>query len=259
MMEIIRTLSVILLGWAAGAFVNYISDVMPIKRRLVAPFCLQCGSKYTFVNYVFWPRRCSSCNKRRSWRVWIVELAFIAFSLWIWQSPPDSLGFFAGLLLMMYFGVVVVIDLEYKLIMHPVSLVGVALGLYIGVISNGFTATIIGGIVGFGVMWLLYMLGELILKWVSQRRGQSSEEVALGFGDVNLSGVLGLMLGWPGILVGLTWAILLGGIVSMIYLVVMLILRRYQLFSALPYGPFLVAGAFLLIYLGDTIPFILWG
>jgi leader peptidase (prepilin peptidase)/N-methyltransferase len=160
---------------------------------------------------------------------------------------------------MIYFGVVVVIDLEYKLIMHPVSLVGVALGLYIGVLSNGFTVTIIGGLVGFGVMWLLYVLGELILRWISQRRGQSSEEVALGFGDVNLSGVLGLMLGWPGILVGLTWAILLGGIVSMVYLVIMLILRRYQLFSALPYGPFLVAGAFLVIFLGDTISTVFWG
>lgn len=259
MNEIVRTLSVIILGLAAGAFVNYIADVLPLRRRLVVPFCLQCGSNFTLIDYIFWPKRCSTCNKRRSWRVWIVELAYLAFSLWIWQYPPESLGFFTGLLILIYFGVVVVIDLEYKLIMHPVSLVGAAFGLYVGVLSNGFTATIIGGLVGFGVMWLLYMIGELILRWISRRRGQSSEEVALGFGDVNLSGVLGLMLGWPSIVVGLTWAILIGGIVSMIYLVVMLILRRYQLFSALPYGPFLVAGAFLIIYFGETISTLIWG
>lgn len=259
MIEILRTVSVIILGWAAGVLVNYISDVLPHRRRLVVPFCLQCGSKYTFVNYIFWPRRCSSCSQNRSWRVWLVELAFIAFSLWIWQSPPESFGYLTGMLLLTYFGVVIVIDMEYKLIMHPVSLVGVALGLYIGVISNGFAATIIGGLVGFSVMWLLYMLGELILKWISQRRGQSSEEVALGFGDVNLSGVLGLMLGWPGIVVGLTWAILLGGVVSLVYLIVMLVLRRYQLFSALPYGPFLVAGAFMVIFIGDVISSVFWG
>lgn len=259
MNRIISTLVVVILGWAAGTLVNYVSDVLPLRRKLVAPFCLNCGSNYPLSNYLIWQKRCSTCNKGRSWRVWIVDLIYILFSLWIWQSPPESLGFLSGLLLSIYFGVVIVIDLEHKLIMHPVSLVGIALGLYVGVISNGFTATILGGIVGFGVMLFLYKIGELIIRWISKLRGQPSDDVALGFGDVNLSGVLGLMLGWPAILIGLTWAILLGGIVSMIYLVVMLILRRYQLFSALPYGPFLVAGAFLIIYFGDTISSVLWG
>jgi leader peptidase (prepilin peptidase)/N-methyltransferase len=153
---------------------------------------------------------------------------------------------------MIYFGVVVIIDLEHRLIMHPISLVGVALGLYIGIVINGILDTIIGGIIGFGIMWLMFKFGELILGWISKLRGQDTDEVALGFGDVNLSGVLGLMLGWPGIVVGLLIAILLGGIVSLIYLVILLIVRRYQLFSSLPYGPFLVAGAILIIYFRDN-------
>ena len=39
----------------------------------------------------------------------------------------------------------------------------------------------------------------------------SEEDVALGFGDVHLSGILGLLLGWPGITGGLFVAIILGG------------------------------------------------
>ena len=253
MNAIVDIFFVILLGWVAGAFVNYISDVLPQKRRLVNPFCKHCGSPYTLLHYLIWPRRCTSCGRRRSWRVWVVEGVYIALSIWIWQSPPEPLGFWAGMLLMIYFGVVVIIELEYKLIMHPVSLVGIALGLYIGLAINDLIATIIGGLVGFGLMWLLYIIGELVIRWISKRRGQATQEVALGFGDVNLSSVLGLMLGWPAILVGLMWAILLGGIVSMIYLLVMLILRRYQMFSALPYGPFLVAGAILIIFFRETI------
>jgi leader peptidase (prepilin peptidase)/N-methyltransferase len=77
--------------------------------------------------------------------------------------------------------------------------------------------------------------------------------VALGFGDVNLSGVLGLLLGWPAILVGLLLAVLLAGIVSLIYLIIMLALRRYRLFTALPYGPFLIAGAGLIIFFRDGV------
>ena len=79
-------------------------------------------------------------------------------------------------------------------------------------------------------------------------RGQPVEEDALGYRDVNLSGVLGLMLGWPGILAGLTIAILLGGTVSLLYLLVTMATRRYHAFTAIPYGPFLIAAAIALLF-----------
>ena len=79
------------------------------------------------------------------------------------------------------------------------------------------------------------------------------DDVALGFGDVNLSGVLGLMLGWPLVFVGLVVAVLLGGFVSMIYIIIKLITRKYNAFMALPYGPFLVVGAVILIYFPDLV------
>jgi leader peptidase (prepilin peptidase)/N-methyltransferase len=259
MNNIIEIIIVILLGWVGGKFVNYISDVFPLRRKLIAPFCKHCESQLPITNYLFWFGRCPSCGKKSAWRVWVVEIIYIMLSIWLWQSPPDSLGYLLGFLLLIYFGIVVVIDLEYRLIMHPVSLVGAILGIYIGVITNGIFDTLIGGIVGFGIMWLMYILGAVILGWISRRRGQENDEVALGFGDVNLSGVLGLMLGWPGILLGLLVAILLGGIVSLIYLIFMVIVRRYQLFTALPYGPFLITGAILIIYFRDTILSILGG
>ena len=70
----------------------------------------------------------------------------------------------------------------------------------------------------------------------------------MGFGDVNLSAVIGLLLGWPAILAGLILAILLGGAVSLVYLMYKLITRRYEAFSAIPYGPFLVASTVILLY-----------
>jgi leader peptidase (prepilin peptidase)/N-methyltransferase len=259
MNDIIRIGFLALLGWTAGVFVNYVADVFPIRRNLAAPFCLSCQSQISLINYIFWPRRCISCGNRRTWRVWVVELVYIFLTLWIWENPPDILGFWSGLVLLIYFGIVIIIDLEHRLIMHPISLVGVALGLYIGIVLHGLLDTIIGGIVGFGIMWLMYKFGELILRWISRLRGQELDEVALGFGDVNLSGVLGLMLGWPGIIVGLFIAILLGGIVSLLYMIMLLIFRKYQLFTSLPYGPFLVSGAFLMIFFTDKIINILGG
>lgn len=243
---------IIILGWIAGAMINYLADVLPIYRRFVAPECMQCQAKQSFLNYLIWPRRCIACGKRRGLRTWIVEGVAIVATVWMWAAPPYRLPFVLGYILLIYFGVVVVIDLEHRLILHPVSLVGVALGLVTGIWLHGLRSTLLGGLAGFGGMLGLYIFGIILVRLLSLLRGRGvADGEALGFGDVNLSGVLGLMLGWPGIVAGLFLAVMLGGVVSLLYMVVMIARRRYQAFSAIPYGPFLVAGAVILLYFRD--------
>ncbi len=246
-------------GWLLGALVNYLADVLPLRRRLTKPFCIACETDQSWLNYLVWPRRCPACNQRRSIRVWIVEVFFIIDSVVISFFPPVKLGYWLGMVVLAYFGVVVLIDLEYRLIMHPVSIFGAVLGVLVGTLRVGLVRSLIGGAVGFGIMWLIYLLGVLIIKLVNRRRSQAVNDVAFGFGDVNLSGVLGLMLGWPLIIVGLVVAVLIGGLVSLIYILVMLVTRKYHAFAALPYGPFLVVGAVLLIYFQELVAVLVGG
>ena len=183
----------------------------------------------------------------------MVEVFYILASVISGYSPPDQLGYILGIVVLAYFGVVVLIDLEYRLIMHPVSIFGAVLGLIVGILRVGWVKALIGGVAGFGIMWLIYMLGILIIKLIDRARGRPVNDVALGFGDVNLSGVLGLMLGWPLIIFSLVVAVLIGGVVSLIYIVIKLITGKYHAFMALPYGPFLVLGAVILIYFRDLV------
>ena len=125
------------------------------------------------------------------------------------------------------------------------------LGLGVGWYLHGLVETLAGAAVGFSLMLGMYYIGVLFSRWLSRRRGETITEEALGFGDVNLSGILGLILGWPGILAGLTIAILLGGAVSLLYLLFMLTTRRYKMFTAIPYGPFLVMSAISLLFFKD--------
>jgi prepilin signal peptidase PulO-like enzyme (type II secretory pathway) len=244
---------VALIGWVAGGLVNYLSDVLPERRKIVNPFCLVCESQLLYWNYFFWPRRCDKCGERRSIRTWIVELVYIVITVWLWSSPPEHLGIIVGLILLIYFGVVVVIDLEHRLILHPVSLVGGVIGLIVGVWLHGLPETILGGLAGFGIMLGLYLLGYLLARGVARIKNQTLDEEALGFGDVMLGGVLGLLLGWPGIVLGIVLAVLIGGLVSLLYVVILLVRRRYRSFIAIPYGPFLVAGCVGLLYFRDLI------
>ena len=62
----------------------------------------------------------------------------------------------------------------------------------------------------------------------------------IGFGDVKFAFFMGLFLGWPGIIVGLFLAWIMGGIIA----VGLLVMGKAKMKSAIPFGPFLVAGTF---------------
>jgi len=172
----------------------------------------------------------------------------VAAIIWLDFFYTGQLDFWPGLIILVYFGVVGLIDIEHRLIMHPVSLAGVVIGGAIGFWLHGWWQTLLGGLAGFAMMLGLYYLGFLFAKWLSRLRKEETDEEALGFGDVALSGVLGLLLGWPGIIGGLVLAILLGGAGSLVVLVYSLITRQYHTFMAIPYGPFLIAAAVLMLF-----------
>jgi len=239
---------VILLGWLGGMLVNYVSDVYPIKRKLIAPVCLKCGERQPFINYFLWPRQCTHCGMRRKIRTWIVEGSAILIAVWLWDQGSLVLGFFPGFLVLAYFGIVAVIDLEHRLIPHPISLVGSVIGLVIGTWQHGLVPTLLGCLAGFVTMLVLFLFGELFVKIVIRRRRPDFEDTALGFGDVILGGVLGLFVGWPGIVLALIAGILIGGVGVILYLIVRLALGRYRSFDFVPYGPFLLAGAFFALF-----------
>jgi leader peptidase (prepilin peptidase)/N-methyltransferase len=74
----------------------------------------------------------------------------------------------------------------------------------------------------------------------------------LGFGDVKLLGLLGLLLGWAGwgvLLAGVFLGLLTGALVSL----ALLATRRAGWRTALPFGPPLLAGAVLALALGASI------
>ncbi len=245
------TIIIAFIGLLGGMLINYLGDILPTTRRFGLPKCIYCFEPQPLLNYFFWPKRCNECKKLRPLRVWFVEVFFVCISLWLWHFYSGNLGYGLGFILLLYFGVVVVIDVEHRLILHPVSLAGGILCLGVGWKLHGFLVTVIGGILGFVLMLALHYLGDVFAHWLARRRGEVLNEVALGFGDVNLSGVLGLLLGWPGIILGLVLAILLGGIISLLLIVVLLVTRRYRTFVAIPYGPFLVIGGILLIFFKD--------
>ena len=255
----------ILLGWVGGLFINYIADVLPHTRKLSQPTCPHCQTRFSWAEYLTL-RACRSCGKKPSLRTWLVLVLTTASFAYFWLFPSKALGIPLGMIVLVYFGIVTVIDLEHRLILHSTSIAGAVIGLVAGTYLNsrinnnglllGAGMSLLGGIFGFGVMFLFYQLGAILARYRArklQANGRpDDEEEALGGGDVFLLGVLGLMLGWPFIWDTLLLGILLGGAVSLIFLVLLLVRRKYSseaLMTFIPYGPYFIASAFFKLFL----------
>jgi len=250
------------LGWLAGLFINYVSDVLPFTRRFSQPLCAHCQAPISWSDYLLL-RSCRNCGRTRSLRTWLVQILTTAAFVYFWLFPSERLGIPLTMIVLIYFLIITVIDLEHRLILHPTSMAGAVLGLIVGtfIYSKKYTLlgslgqSLLGGVIGFGIMFLLYQLGTLVARYRArkmQAAGQADdEEEALGGGDVYLAGVLGLMLG-PAIVSALAYGILLGGLVSFVFILALLVRRRYTsdaLMTFIPYGPYFILGAFYLLFL----------
>jgi leader peptidase (prepilin peptidase)/N-methyltransferase len=253
----------VLLGWLAGYFVNYASDVLPFTRRFSQPTCHHCQAPLSWADYLTL-RTCRSCGKGRRLRAWLVQVLAVASFTYFWLFPSKLLGFALGAIVLIYFGVITVIDLEHRLILHPTSLFGAVLGILVGTyihsqtngLLGGVGKSLLGGLYGFGVMFLLYQVGALVARFRArklQAAGQvDDEEEALGGGDVFLLGVLGLLVGSKAIWGVLMVGVLLGGLVSILLIIALLIRRQYSsdaLMTFIPYGPYFIIVAFYVLFL----------
>ena len=126
----------IVLGILAGLLANYLSDVLPQTRGFTNPVCHQCKQAIGITQYLLL-RPCANCGAKRSTRSWIVQIFYpLAFVYLIFFSA-NRLGVWIGAGLLFYFGLVVIMDLEYRLILNPISLAGAVIGVSTGLYLHG--------------------------------------------------------------------------------------------------------------------------
>ena len=256
------SLIVWLAGWAAGIGVNLLADSLPFHRRPGRMHCPGCGSRRNWAAHsgllalLTGQRHCAYCAHGMGWRPVCVEAMCIAGAAWLLLRDPQPLALLRDGLILAVYLLIVVIDIEHRLILFAVSIpaiVGVAIVQTLDP-NRGPAKTLLGGLVGFLAFCVLYYLGVLFTRFLGRARRQPIDEVAFGFGDVMLATLIGVTVGWPGVVVALFLGILAAGLFSLVYVLVMLARRRYTAFLPIPYGPFLVLGG-LLVYFGGRTAF----
>lgn len=245
---VLVTLALLLLGAILGTALNYLADVLPATRSFSAIQCSHCAANRSAENFILF-KACAHCGERRNARALLVVILSTILTPLAFYFPPDRFGFWVSLPYFFYYALIVIIDIEHHAILNETIWAGIVLAIPLGLVWNNWQSTLLGAAGGFGIMGALYLAGILFNRIISKKRGAEIEEVALGYGDVNLSLVNGILLGWPKIGYSVFFSVLIGGLASALVLIVSLARHKYQAFTAIPYAPFLAISALILIYM----------
>jgi prepilin signal peptidase PulO-like enzyme (type II secretory pathway) len=169
------------------------------------------------------------------WRGLLVELATMLLFAYLWRHVGFSLQLIPATLYTCLFILIFVIDVEHRLVLNAVILPAALLALLASFISQnpGPGSALLGGSLGF----TLFLLVALVYRG------------GLGGGDVKLAGLIGLITGFPQVVVALVIGVLIGGLVSLFLLLTRVKGRK----SYIPYAPFLVMGAMVAMLHGAEI------
>ncbi|MDQ1288028.1 MAG: leader peptidase (prepilin peptidase) / N-methyltransferase [Actinomycetota bacterium] len=239
------------LGLAVGSFLTVVVERVPAGEPVLRPVarCSSCKAAVAPRDAVpllgRWRLRgrARCCGAPLPRRDLFVEVATaVAFgAVAFWNGPTRLLP--ALLYLAAVSIALAVIDIDTLRL--PFAIVApsypVALVLLGGAAAIGADrAAAVRMLAGAAIWWGLYRLLHAIYP------------NGMGYGDVRLSGVLGLFtgyVGWPHVAVGLLAGFVVGGIAGLAFIAI----GRRKLGSSIPYGPYLLTGAWIGLVAGEPV------
>jgi prepilin signal peptidase PulO-like enzyme (type II secretory pathway) len=235
-----------------------------LRGKSFCPHCehtLSWRDLFPVLSFLFLKGKCRYCKKRISVQYPLVELMTGLLFLLIFNHSTERfalmLGFsdysqiiasvfnFINLALLFYISSVLIIifiyDLKHYIIPDKVLLPAIA----ITVVYDFFVPCSM-----FHVPCLInYFLAAIIASTFFLIIFLISKGRAMGFGDVKIAVLMGLLLGLPNVLVALFLAFFFGAIIG----IILMVFKKKRLKSEIPFGPFLITGTFIALLWGNQL------
>ena len=243
-------------GLIVGSFLNVCIYRIPRGISIIIPSsrCPSCNTpikpwdNIPIVSYVFLGGKCRYCKAQISPRYPLVEfLNAVLYLIVFWRF-----GF--GLHSAVYFAfssaliVITFIDLDFQIIPDRITLAGIPLGFLAGsfllpdpfVRSSllGIKASLIGLVSGFGLFYLVALVGSAIFR-----------KEALGGGDIKMMAMVGAVMGWKTVIL----TTFIGSLTGSVFGITLMVLQGKNRTTKLAFGPFLALGAIITLFFGQEI------
>ncbi len=245
-----------LFGLTIGSFLNVCTLRWPKEESVVSPGsrCPKCQEAIRWydnipvLSWIVLRGKCRRCSEPVSIQYPLVELA----TGLMWAGTFATHGatgeaFRGATFLTILFGISIS-DARFYIIPDEFSIGGAVLGVALAFLPGGpgWVQAVIGGAVGFGVLWLVGVLGTRLIKKISPGRlEEAGVDQAMGGGDVKMMMMVGTFVGiW-----GVALTIFLGSVLALlVFGPISMISKRL-----VPLGVFLAAAGGIAYQWGDVI------
>ena len=229
-------------------FLEQPNDVEDTRFNLSVPRsrCGDCGHQITalenipIVSYLVLGGKCSACKTSISPQYPLVELFTAIVSLVVGWHFGVSLQAMAALVLTWSLIAASGIDIGHKLLPDDITLpllwLGILLSLFDVFVS--LEDSVIGVMAGYMSLWSVFMLFKLI-----------TGKEGMGYGDFKLLAMLGAWLGWKPLFVVILTSSLVGAVVG----ITMIVLKKTERGTQIPFGPYLAAAGWMTLLWGDEL------
>ena len=239
-----------ILGSLWGSFANVCIYRLPLKGGVVKgrSFCPKCKKKILWyenipiLSYFILGGKCSKCKKKISTQYLIVEAISIISFLIIYYLFGISLTTILLIILFLSFLIIFFIDLKHYIIPDVLTFPMMALGFFksfdpnLSPIFPNYINSLLGGIIGYGIIWLLI----IFYKKIRNKEG-------MGLGDAKLLAVIGFWFGW----ISIPFVIFLSSVIALIIVIPDLLKKSKKLTSQIPFGPYIIIATIIFIVFKD--------
>lgn len=274
------------MGLGIGSFLNVLTlrydEAGPVFGKHIVfgrSHCLYCKKTLAWyeliplLSFVIQLGRCRTCKAKLTLQYPLVELItalifiFIPYYFFVYQKTlylnlsSNWLTGFSALWILVFLGLLTLGIIDYRKYLVPDELIVflAALGVLwtlLLMFSNNFSE-LRGSFIGsnaeiFGLrgnLWLNHIAGSVLGALLIGMIFFGTKGKAIGFGDVKLFSALGLLFGFPDIIIIFFFSFIVGALVSL----PLLIRRLKGMKDFVPFAPFIVIASLLVFYFGNDI------
>ena len=240
-----------ILGSLWGSFANVCIYRLPLRGGVVKgrSFCPKCKKKIFWyenipiLSYFILGGKCSKCKKKISFQYLLVETIGIFSFLIIYYLYGISLTTILLMILFLSFLIIFFIDLKHYIIPDILTFPMMALGFFksfdpnLNPIFPNYINSLIGGIIGYGIIWLLI----IFYKKIRNKEG-------MGLGDAKLLAVIGFWFGW----ISIPIIIFLSSTIALTIVIPDLLKKSKKISSQIPFGPYIILATLIFIVFKDS-------
>ncbi len=247
---------IFIFGLLIGSFINCILYRLKKNEEFVKgkSYCPKCNHLLSWkdlipvFSWIFLKGKCRYCKKKISIEYPLIEITtgalFLLATIFVFANYPQFALFHLlfYLVIIPSFLIIFVFDLRHFLVSEAVL-------LYTGIFVVLWRIIALFLEIHSLIDLLFYFLAALLSSLFFGALYLLTKKKGIGFGDIEIIFLIGLIVGIPNIF----FVIFIGSLIGSIIGIFMILFFKKNMKTALPFGPFLVVSAFIMLFYGNII------